>query len=415
MTFSDTQIDYLINSQHDINLCSGAIRSGKTHVQIIRAIDFITGNESIPGVDILCIGKTGEALERNFLREFLRIAEENAVGQHFEYTRMPREIKYTPKNIHLICVGANDESAESKIRGMTAQAMIGDEVSLWPKSIFYQAIGRCSAGKRYKFMTCNPDAPSHYLHTDVMQNNDLDCKVWHFGLLDNPSLDEKFKQELRSLYTGIYAERFLEGKWVLAEGTVYDKFNRKEHVKETYPKNQITTYLLGIDWGYENPLAIGLIGVDYDSTYWLIDEIYVKHQLIDETLKSIMVAKGWYDLGKKITYAYADPSRPDYINLFYRITGITTLPAINDVVTGIQHVQRKLVPNRQGRCGLYILNKCHNFLGEIESYTWAPMRSGIQKDEPLKVKDHMMDMLRYCLNTYDKGRVKLLQKNPFQL
>ena len=84
----------------------------------------------------------------------------------------------------------------------------------------------------------------------------------------------------------------------------------------SYPKERISEYVLGVDWGFEHPLALSLIGIDYDDNYWIIDEIYTKHQLIDKSLVDLMKQKGWFDIeyGNGITrpkYAYADSARPE--------------------------------------------------------------------------------------------------------
>jgi PBSX family phage terminase large subunit len=418
MKFSETQIDFLINSTHDINLATGSIRSGKTFIQIIRTIEFITGTQSLENVDVLFIGKTLGALSRNVTHHFLSIAEENGHAGQFQVYRVGKsitEVVYVPKNITIYCVGANDASAESKIRGMTAQFLLGDEVTLWDHEIFMQSIGRVSAGLRYKLFSCNPDSPSHYINTEVINNQEIDCKVWHFNLLDNPGLSEGYKQQLKNLYSGVFAQRFLEGKWVIAEGVVYDRFDRQQHLFKTNPDQaKVKEYVIGIDWGYDHPLAMCLFLVDYDGRYWMIDELYLKHQLIDKSLINIMQQRGWFNLPfhnrqVKPSYAYADPARPDYIAQFYKLANITTVPAFNDVVPGIQMVQENLANGPK----LMIKETCINMIKEMESYSWKVSKAGISRDEPEKIMDDLADSLRYVIFTRERSRVRVLPNNPF--
>jgi PBSX family phage terminase large subunit len=415
MAISDKQIDFLINSIHDINLASGAIRSGKTWIVNIRFLEFLE-NQAINNIDILITGKKSDAVERNVIHPFLELCEQEGIDNQFIYTRSPRKLIYKPKNIICYIEGANDEGAEPRIRGMTTQAWLADEVTLYPKSFFLQAIGRCSAGFRFKFLTCNPDSPSHYIQTEIIdkvKTEKIDGKVWYFTLDDNPVLNEEYIDQIKNLYSGVFYDRFISGKWVQSEGVVYDKFIRAQHLFKEYLKNQIKEYLIGIDWGYENPLVLLLIAVDFDDRYFVVDEIYAIHQLIDNELLNQMVRKGWFELKRgdikmPISYAYADPSRPDYIHLFYQLTKIPCIPAVNSVIEGIQCVQKLLMKRKDETYGLTINESCINFIKEIESYRWKTDKQGEGKDEPIKEMDHGCDAIRYALFTYSRGRVKVI-------
>ena len=39
---------------------------------------------------------------------------------------------------------------------------------------------------------------------------------------DNPSLDERTRERYRSMYSGVFYERYILGRWVMAEGLIYD-------------------------------------------------------------------------------------------------------------------------------------------------------------------------------------------------
>ncbi len=420
MQLSSKQLDFIKHSHQDINIASGSIRSGKTHIQIYRWLYFLE-EEAIKNVDCLITGKKADAVERNIIIPLLDIAEQESIIDRFHFTRSPRRLVYKPKNIICYCEGANDEGAEPRIRGMTIQAWLADEVTLYPKSFFLQAIGRCSAGKRFKFLTCNPDSPSHYISTEIIekiQSKKINGKIWYFNLSDNPSLNPDYIEQIKNLYTGVFYERFIEGKWVLAEGVVYDLFNREKHLIKDYPKDQIMEYVIGIDWGYENPLALVLIGVTQDDQYYIVDEIYESHQLIDNSLLVTMKNRGWFDLKKyespiPISYAYTDPARPDYVYQFYQLTKIATIPGSNDVNEGIQAVQRKFVIQKNKQSGIYIKETCTNVIKELESYKWKTNKDGQGKDEPVKENDHILDAIRYAIYTRERSRVKVIG-NPFK-
>jgi hypothetical protein len=126
----------------------------------------------------------------------------------------------------------------------------------------------------------------------------------------------------------VFYDRFILGRWVLAEGVIYDRFRRDEHIVDSFPIGQVKEYVLGIDWGYakDHPLAILLIACT-DGGYYVIDEIYAEGLEINDDLKDLMTRKGWYNLPweekdrfgiikakgnmVKPSYFYGDTARPD--------------------------------------------------------------------------------------------------------
>lgn len=251
------QYDYLLGSTYDFNFSCGAIRSGKTYTQIARFIEFILSDECIPHVPILCIGRTLESVRRNFYMDSLKFIDDNDHRSRWRDGKVPLELEYLPKKVPCVFVGANDESAESKIRGMTCQAVFGDEATLWPRNIFEQSIGRCSAGKRWKFYTMNPDRPTHYIKTDYIDNSKLRSKCWNFTLDDNPSLAPEYIDTIKSSFTGVMYDRMILGKWVAANtAAVFHTFTLGCITDDRIEYNPDYETVITWDFGVSDPTAI---------------------------------------------------------------------------------------------------------------------------------------------------------------
>jgi PBSX family phage terminase large subunit len=403
---SPKQVDCLIHSDYDLNIASGSIRSGKTYAFNARFVEDLE-NDCIPAVDCLITGKKLTAAYRNVIKPMLQHINEEGLSDRFEYKRNPDRLIYLPKNIDCYVDGANDVSSEERIRGMTIQRWYGDEVTTYPENFVMQAIGRCSAGNRYKYLTCNPDSPKHYFKTnfiDKIESGKINGKVWYFDIEhDNPVLSPEYIEQLKNLYTGVFFDRFIRGLWVAAEGGIYNELDRSVHVISDLP--EMREYFLAVDWGYENPLAILLIGIDHDNRYYVVDEFYKRQQLVDDSLKNQLIAKfGPYGYEFN-TEAYCDTNRPEQMRqLSDLFDGLNVVGAVKEVIDGIQEVQRHFKQRGDGTYGLYFHSRCVNTITEHENYRWKQVRSGVQKgDEPLKENDHTCDGVRYLIYTRRKN------------
>ena len=380
---------------------SGAVSSGKTFISNLRWYKHIF---DVPDRSLLvAIGKTTEALRDNVINPILKIDN----NMYLDEKKIPMRLVNDSNGVEVACAGANNERSWQSIQGKTTAGALFDEVTNQPQTLVQNVCKGCRQdGKQWpKFMTCNPDAPGHYIKKNYIDNAVIDKRVWYFGLLDNPSLTDEYREEVKQLYTGALYDRMILGKWVQAEGVVFDEFDRDRHLF-TEVKNTIKEYIISIDWGYTNPLAIQYIAVDYDSNYYVLDEFYETKQLIDETLKAKIIKRGW--LSKSISYGYADTNRPDCINSMNKLMPFPIMGAIKDVADGINAVNSQFKQNK-----LFVhANNCHNTLQELESYVWK-QKKGNELDEPIKDNDHLMDALRYAIFTRERSRVRIIKSNPF--
>ncbi|MEG2479895.1 MAG: hypothetical protein RSA50_06455, partial [Mucinivorans sp.] len=134
-----------------MNICHGAVRSAKTISCTVRWLTYIV--EGPPG-DLAMLGKTTATLQRNVLNDMFDI-----VGPHnYKWVNKQQgELRVLGRRIY--CFGANNEDAESKIRGATFAGVLCDEVSLYPQSVFNQLMARMSVRGACCFCNTNPDSP----------------------------------------------------------------------------------------------------------------------------------------------------------------------------------------------------------------------------------------------------------------
>ena len=386
---SRKQLISMSQSDARINIWVGAVRSGKTYISIWRFLNFVS--QGPPG-EYVMLAKTYRSFGEYIIPQINQI-----IGSDFEYYRGYQKIVLYGKNIHLI--GANDERAEGKIRGATFSGAYVDELTILPESVFKMLISRCAMLGAKIFATTNPDSPFHWVKRDFLDNNP-DVKTWLFTLDDNPALNEATKDYLKRQYKGLWFQRFIEGRWVQAEGSIYDQFNEEYHVIENPPAWN-AEYIVGIDYGTTNPCAFVLLGHDplQSPNLWIEAEYYFdsKTQQRQKTDAEYADDLEAFIAGRNIRGMYLDPSAVSFrIELHKR--GIPKiLEANNDVLDGIRFVNNYLVMGKLKVCG-----HCKHVIREFQSYVWDEKSQKLGVDRPKKENDHALDALRYAIYTHFK-------------
>lgn len=393
--FSPKALDFLQNSDARLNILHGSVRSSKTINCTVRWLDYIISG---PQGDLAMLGRTTATLQRNVLNDLFDIVGPN---NYKWVNRQQGELLIFGRRAY--CFGANNEDAESKIRGATFAGALCDEVSLYPQSVFNQLMARMSIPGAKCFCNTNPDSPFHWFYTDYIMNEAIeDKKIWHFTMDDNLSLDADYIKSLKQMYRGVWYDRMIEGLWVAAEGRIYDMFDPAQHMIDTrsyIEKSGISPfaikYLVGCDYGTATVMTWGLYAKFPDGRVLKLKEYYYDAQKTEQQKTDsefAMEFQIW--LGKLKPWAvYVDPSAASWkLELMQR--GYKVVNANNDVLNGIRFVSSELA---QGR--FFIDKSCVNTQKEYQSYVWDAHAQVQGKDKPLKVHDHTCDCDRYVLYT----------------
>lgn len=378
---TEKQREYLTSGKFArINLLEGSVRSGKTWISLVAWALFVA---SMPkDAEFLMVGKTLTTLKRNCLG-LLKQLEPS-----FTYSAYGKFGKLYGRTIWL--EGAADDTAESKIRGMTLAGAYFDELTLIPEGFYYMCLSRLSVKGAKLFATTNPDSPTHYVYTDIIQNENINKNVTKFLIRDNTFLDPEYIEDLESEYKGVphAYQRYVLGEWVLAEGLVYPNYNNTVPVKE----REYTKYCVSMDYGIQNPTAMLLWGY-CDGAWYAVKEYYhsgrdTNDQKTDEQYYAEL-CKLCGEL--PINKVYVDPSASSFITLVRQKGQYRIVPARNEVLDGIMHTASAL----QNRMVLF--NECcKNTIREFGLYSWDPKATD---DVVIKENDHAMDAVRYFVQT----------------
>lgn len=383
-------------TKYDVLICDGAIRSGKTVFMMLAFVD--DAMRRYNGQRFGICGKTVDSTVKNIIAPYLALTYAQD-KYRLQWKRSDKVLIVSDgerENVFEI-FGGKDESSFMLIQGRTLAGVLLDEVALQPRSFVEQALARCSVAGSKLWFNCNPDSPQHWFYTEWIQHaKERNALHLHFWLEDNPSLDEGIIRRYKSLYTGVFYQRYILGEWVLAEGLVYS-FG-EENITDEQPKG--AEYYISVDYGTLNPFSAGLWSVNGAKAVRIKEYYYdgrgQKKQLTDEEYcEAIIKLSEGYDITKVIV----DPSAASFITALKR-RGLRVQQADNSVLDGIR---RTAVYLQNGN--IRINRSCVNCIREFGLYRWDDKQT---EDKVIKENDHAMDDVRYFANTVMRRRVKEL-------
>lgn len=373
----------------DAVICDGAVRSGKT---LCLSVSFVAwAFYAFTGESFALCGKTVTSLRRNVVTPLMGVLTE--LGFHCEekVSKSYVDITCGGRQNRFYLFGGRDESSAALIQGMTLAGVLFDEAALMPRSFVEQALARCSVeGSKY-FFNCNPEHPHHWFYTEWIQKaREKNALHLHFEMSDNPSLSPEMLARYRSLYSGVFYERFVQGKWVVAEGLVYPMFCPQRHVKPA--TGRYNRYVISCDYGTVNPSSFGLWG-ERDGRWHRVREYYFDSRAegFQKTDEEHYAALEELARDSAVEAVVVDPSAASFIQTIRRHARFEVKKAKNEVLNGIRQVCEALRADR-----LLFDPCCRDSLREFALYSWE---QGTGREAPVKENDHAMDDIRYFVAT----------------
>ncbi len=388
ITLSKKQNEYIRNANSRWNLKIGAVRSGKSFVDVNTMIPYRLRKVSgMAGLNLI-LGVSRETIERNVLQPMREMYTDRLVG-----TINGRNIaRVCGEDVY--CLGAEKINQVAKIQGMSIKYCYGDEIAKWNPEVFAMLQSRLD--KPYSRMdgACNPENPGHWLK-QFIDREDIDAYIQHYTIFDNPFLPKEFIDNLCKEYAGtVYYGRYIEGQWTLAEGLIYPMY--QDAIVDDV-EGEISDYCLSIDYGTMNAFSAGVWGKSGGVWYRLKEYYYSGRDTgvqktdeeyaiaLDNLIEPIMQTK----VGKMETII--DPSAASFIALLHKKPWYKVRTADNAVLDGIRDTASALQTGK-----VKILSSCKNWVKEAQGYVWDSDES---VDKPIKVNDHAMDESRYFVKT----------------
>lgn len=392
------QVKFIAESTKHWNLAHGSVRSGKTVGTLWR---FMQAAYECPDSQIFMVGHSSDTIYQNAIRLLLESPQFTVFRPFCTWQPGERVLRYRDKKIKTL--GAKDEGAIGNFQGKTMSLVYCDEMTLYPESIIDMIDTRLSNPHSMGFASMNPSFPSHKLKQwiDKADEGDSNYYALHFTLDDNPYLDPSYKNRIKASLSGVFYKRNYLGLWVLAEGAIFDCFDKAIHVVKKPPRCA-DYWIVGIDFGTSNSFACLVIGVSTGNNtqqgkcLWVEKEYYWDSKKQGRQKTNSQYADDVQELLEPyaIKGIYMDPSAAS-MRLELQKRGMHVVQADNDVLNGIQTMVSEM-----GKGNLFICSECKNTIREIEQYVWDEKKSKQGEDEPVKKADHSCDALRYCIQTH---------------
>lgn len=385
--------DSFIKEQPKILICSGAKRAGKTFVLLLTFLAHVSKYQNM-GLSFIIGGATQAAIKRNVLNDM-----ELILGKEL---RLDKSNAVEIFGNRVYCFDGANADSWKKARGFTSAGAFLNEATALHDSFVKEVISRCSYKGAVVMMDTNPENPMHTVKTDyidkdgqVLKSGRLNIRSFHFSLFDNNFLDPEYVESIvASTPSGMFTDRDIHGYWVAPEGVIYKDFNKDVHYisSEELENRRVNfkKHFAGVDWGYEHPGSIVVIGQDDQGCFYLLEEYAKQHEEIDYWVK---IAKDIKERYGNINF-YCDTARPEHVQRFRR-EKLRALNADKAVISGIEEVARLFKRNE-----LFIVkDKVARFEKEIFMYVWN-QKTG----DPVKEWDDVLDSLRYALYSHNKPK-----------
>jgi PBSX family phage terminase large subunit len=256
---------------------------------------------------------------------------------------------------------------------------------------------------------CNPDAPTHW----ILSRPSL--RMFESRHEDNPTLfddagriTERGRRTLAVLdrLTGTRRERLRFGRWVQAEGVVYEGFDAAVHVIDPFPIPPDWRRIRAVDFGFTNPFSCLWIAVDHDGRMFVYRELYRTQTLVAVHAAEIRRLSAY----EPIEVTVADHDAEDRATL--HAGGIWTVPAYKAISPGLQAVAERLKPAGDGKPRLFLFRnalverdeslaerrRACCAADEFGRYAWPKGQdSRPVKEMPVDMDNHSLDALRYAV------------------
>lgn len=353
-----------------------------------------------PESNMLVVRKTYRTLKDSCFTELKWAIKRLKVEKQWTVKESPLEMTYIPTGQKIYFRGLDDPLKITSIAvevGVLSWMWIEEAYEITKEEDFdtlaESMLGDCPPGLFKQItLTFNPWNEKTWLKRRFFDNPDEDtlaittnykCNEW----LSAADLD--IFEKMRKRNPRRYQVAGL-GDWGIVDGLIYENWHEQSFTLNDV-KNCKSAF--GLDFGYTNDPSAFFAGfVDLDNRLLYVwDEFYEKG-MSNRDIYTTVVRCGYSK--ERITADSAEPKSIDELKgMGLRISGARK--GKDSILNGIQWIQD---------FEIIIHPRCVNFITEISNYTWDTDKFGNKLNRPIDAFNHLMDAMRYALESYIKQR-----------
>lgn len=304
----------------------------------------------------------------------------------------------------------NAKDTEDKMKNITMAGFLIDQVEELEGddyfTLYKTLTGRLSDpnGPRKALLVANPAAETHWVYTRFIDPATKlpYTRYVHVTLEDNAhNLHPRYVESLerRKTEDPDWYNRYALGKWGAFGGKRFRVWNPQIHVCEPLesipPEWEI---IEAIDYGWENPLAVVWIAIDYEGRWYVIDEHSASNRPISWHAQEIKKIREKWNISPSSIWldpsAWAERNQYESPAMEFFDYGISCARAQNDRLGGWNRIEELLLERMESDDlpRLRIFSSCKGLIKELPS---LKVKDGT--DDVEKKNDHLSDALRYAV------------------
>ena len=353
-----------------------------------------------PESNMLVVRKTYRTLKDSCFTELKWAIKRLKVEKQWTVKESPLEMTYIPTGQKIYFRGLDDPLKITSIAvevGVLSWMWIEEAYEITKEEDFdtlaESMLGDCPPGLFKQItLTFNPWNEKTWLKKRFFDDPDEDTLAITTNYKCNEWLSEadiSVFEKMRERNPRRYQVAGL-GDWGIVDGLIYENWREQSFTLDGI-KNCKSAF--GLDFGYTNDPSAFFVGfVDLDNRrLYVWDEFYEKG-MSNRDIYTTVVRCGYSK--ERIVADSAEPKSIDELKgMGLRISGARK--GKDSVLNGIQWIQD---------FEIIIHPRCVNFITEISNYTWDTDKFGNNLNRPIDAFNHLMDAMRYALESYIKQR-----------
>lgn len=414
----------LLLARDETVLCSGPAGTGKSVAALFKI--HVT-SLMVPGTVTLLLRQTAASLGPSTLRTYEQfVAAQELASEEVQWFggSGSKPAAYMYRNGSLIIPGGMDRPG--KFLSMDVDRVLIDEanqVSVTAVEVVATRLRGKAATYKQMVLLTNPDHPDHHLLKMVEEGR---ARHIHSVHTDNPYLYDRngrtteagasYLKRLASL-TGVRRARYLEGKWVAAEGMVYSDWSLASNVIDWFPVPKDWPLFLTVDFGFNDAFVCQWWRTGPDGELYLTREIHKSQVLVEDHARHIRSILDENAETEPQPYAVVCDHQLEDRKTLERHLKLPTVPAKKGISRGVQLTQARIRPGGNGKPRLLVFKDAvvgrdeyaeqrhtpRGFAAEVTGYVWQTVRGtdGIPKEVPVDRNNHSLDAGRYAVAHVD--------------